>query len=92
MIAKILELILYLVNFIITKIIQLVALVFPSFGLSQIYTYIDKFFELMQGAFRMTYFIFGDSVFIFADIIILLFSIKHIAIPVINFVRKFFVK
>lgn len=92
MITKILELILYLINFIISKIIQLVMLAFPSFGLAKIYTVFDSFFGLMEGAFNMTYFIFGPLTYVFSDIIITLFTIKHIVIPVISFVRKFFVK
>lgn len=92
MIAKILELILYIINFIITKILQLIALVFPSFGLSKLYTIFEAFFALMENGFKMTYFLFGESVFIFADIIILLFAVKHVAIPIINFIRKFFIK
>lgn len=92
MITKIIGLILSVINFIITKIIGLVLSAFPNFGLAQLLSVITSFFSLLEGAFNMTYFIFGEWTYIFSDIIITLFTIKHVVLPIVNFIRKFFVK
>lgn len=89
MLTAIIDLIIKLLNFIISFILGLIIQLFPNFGLSQLASGIDTFFDMIGNAFNLVYFIFGPSAFIISDIIILLWTAKHIVLPVVNFVRKF---
>lgn len=91
MINAIFKFIFTILNFIFTAIIRLILAVFPAIGLNGIFSVIASFFALLQGAFNFTVFMLGDTAYIFATIISVLFTLKHLALPIVNFVRKFFV-
>lgn len=88
MIASIFQFLLNILNFIVLLIVRLILSFFPSLGLEQLSTALDTFFGLMTGALNFTYFMLGDTAFILIDIVILLFTAKHLVLPVINFVRR----
>lgn len=91
MINAIFSFIFYILNLIFTLIIRLILSVFPTLGLSGIFTVIASFFSLLEGAFNFTVFMLGDTAYIFATLIVTLFTLKHLALPIVNFIRKFFV-
>lgn len=91
MIDAIFKFLFYIINFILMLIIRLVLTVFPALHLDGLFTVIASFFDLFSGAFNFTVFMLGDSAYIFSGIIVTLFTLKHIALPIVNFVRKFFV-
>lgn len=92
MIAQIFAFILSIFNFIIMLIIRLVMSVFPSLGLENLYSVFETFFNLCTGAMNFTYFMLGDVAPLLVDIVIILFSIKHLVLPIINFCRRALVK
>ena len=92
MIAKVLSFILGIINYIILFIIKLVLSVFPIFDITGFSTVFKNFFALLEGATSMTYFLVGDMTTTFFSIITTLWTLKHIVLPVTNFVRKIIVK
>lgn len=92
MITTIISLIIKLINFIISFILGLIFSLFPDFGLQNLTNGINGFFEIIGTSFNLVYFIFGPSAFILSDIIILLFTAKHVVLPIINFTRKIIIK
>lgn len=91
MINALFKFIFSILNFIFTAIIRIILAVFPNLGLSGVFSVIASFFALLEGAFNFTVFMLGDSAYIFATLISVLFTLKHLALPIVNFVRKFFV-
>lgn len=92
MIAQIFAFILSILNFIIMLIIRLIMSVFPSLGLENLYSVFQTFFNLCTGAMNFTYFMLGDVAPLLVDIVIILFGLKHIALPIINFTRRAMIK
>lgn len=92
MIGKIIELIMSLINLIITTILKIIMSLFPVIGLEQVSNLFNAFFGLLEGAVNMTYFIVGDSTKFFIDTAIVLLTLKHVVLPVVNFVRKVIIK
>lgn len=91
-ISAIIQLIFSLINFIIVTIIKLISSIIPIFGLGELTTVFELFFGLLEGAFNMTYFILGDMTYFFRDVIIILFTLKHVVLPIVNFTRKVIIK
>lgn len=92
MISKILSIIIYLLNFIISFILSLVFSAFPQFnfqGFTEVYGF---FFNILGKGLNLLYFCSGEMLFIFGDIVIILFTAKHIILPIINFTRKIVIK
>lgn len=92
MIATIISLIFKIILAITSFIINIIMLAFPNMNLDRLTLAFTGFFGLIGNAIQLTYFIFGPWTYIFADIIIILVTIKHIVLPVINFTRKVLVK
>ena len=93
MLQTIISLIFKLITFIVSIIINLVMLAFPDFQLGRLEPMISAFYEFMNQGLNFIYFMFGDTTApIFISIIVLLITVKHIVIPVINLIRKFFIK
>lgn len=92
MITAIIELILSIINFILSFVIGLVFSVFPNFDFTQFTSIFTEFWGLMGNALNLLYFCSGPTLFIFGDIIITLWTLKHIALPVVNFLRKILIK
>ncbi len=93
MLETIINLIFQLITFIISLIINLILLAFPQFNLVRLVPIIAQFYGFMNQGINFIYFMFGDTTApIFIEIIVLIITIKHIAIPVINLIRKFFIK
>lgn len=93
MLQTIISLIFQLISFIISIIIKLVMLAFPDFQLTRLQPIIEGFYGFMNQGLNFIYFMFGDTTAqIFISIIISLITVKHIVIPVINLLRKFFIK
>lgn len=88
MIAKIIGVILSLLNFVFMLIIRLILSVFPNLGLESLANVFESFFGLMTGAINFTYFLLGPAGWVIVDIVISLFIIKHLVLPVVNFVRR----
>ena len=92
MITTIISLIFKLILAIASFIIKIIMLAFPNMNLDQLTLAFTGFFGLVGNAIQLTYFIFGGWTYVFADIIIILVTIKHIVLPVINFTRKVLIK
>lgn len=91
MLDALFKFIFFILNLIISLVLRLVLLVFPALGLDSLFNGLTGFFNILGNAFNFTVFMLGDSAFVFAPLIITLFSLKHIALPIVNFTRKFFV-
>lgn len=93
MLQTIISLIFELITFIIGTIINIVLLAFPDFNLMRLEPIITAFYGFMNQGLNFIYFMFGEtSAPIFINIITLLITAKHIVIPVVNLIRKFFIK
>lgn len=88
MITTILSLIFKIINLVISLLISAIMAIFPDFELDGFALGIKAFFDLLGNAINLTYFMFGNSCFIIADILIILMLIKLIIIPIISFLRK----
>lgn len=89
MIAKVFSFILGIINFIVMLVIRLILTVFPVIDITGFSAVFSAFFRLLEGATAMTYFLVGDMTNTFITAIGTIWTAKHIALPVINFVRKF---
>ena len=93
MLQTIISLVFKLITFIIGIIINLVTLAFPDFDLTRLEPIVSTFYGFMNQGLNFIYFMLGDTAApIFIEIIILLITVKHIVIPVVNLIRKFFIK
>lgn len=92
MISFILSLIIRLLNFIISFILTLVFSFFPNFDLSQFTDVYSAFYDILGKGLNLLYFMSGNLLFVFGDIIILLFTLKHIVLPIVNFTRKVIIR
>lgn len=93
MINKIISIIFALITFVISIIINLVLLAFPAFDLAGLTPFITTFYQIVNQGINFVYFIVGDnSTPILIDIVVILIGIKHLAIPIANLIRKFFIK
>lgn len=92
MISFVLSLIIRLLNFVIGFIINLVLSAFPDLGIARLSAGFSLFFALLTKGANLLYFLCGDMLFIFGDIIITLFAVKHIILPIVNFTRKVIIK
>lgn len=93
MLNALLDLILKLTFFIIGLILKLIMALFPKFTLvDQFATLTNSFFELIDGASAMTYFLLGDLTPALVTFALGLFTTKHLVLPIINFTRKVLVK
>lgn len=92
MLDWILKLIIKLIFFIIGLIFNIILSIFDIAGLDNLQAPIDDFFALFEGVINFTAFIVGPTFSTFATLIATLFTLKHIIIPVVIFVRKFFMK
>lgn len=92
MITAIFRLIFGIINFLISIILKLVMLVFPAFDLQTIYVAFSSFFDILKGSVNLTHFLLGSTAPFFINSFITLFGVKYLALPVINFVRKFILK
>lgn len=88
MITTIISLFFKLIGFLIKCIINLVILAFPNMNLQRLTLAFTGFYGLIGNAMQLTYFLFGPMTYIFADIIITLWTLKHIVLPIVNFTRK----
>lgn len=92
MLSLLLSVIIKILNFIISFILTLVFSVFPQFnfqGFTEVYT---AFFNILGKGLNLLYFCSGPILFVFGDIIIVLFTLKHIVLPIVNFTRKIVIK
>lgn len=92
MISFILSLILKLIFFIIGFVLNFIFSLFPGFDFSEILNVIDVFSAILGKGLNLLYFVSGPAVFVFGDIIIVLFTFKHIILPIANFTRKVIIK
>lgn len=92
MITFLITFIIQIINFIISFIIGLVFSIFPNFDLTQFTNIFSEFWGLMGNALNLLYFCSGPMLFILGDIIITLWTLKHIALPIVNFVRRILIK
>lgn len=92
MLSFILSLIIKLLNFIISFILSIVFSVFPTFDFSSFTDVYGMFFDIIGNGLNLVYFFCGNMTFIFGDIIITLFTLKHIVLPIVNFTRKMITK
>ena len=88
MITLILTLIIRLLNFIISFILTIIFSFIPTFNFSGFTEVYSAFFNLLGQGGNLVFFLVGWPLFIYTDIIIVLFTWKHLALPVINFTRK----
>lgn len=88
MISFIISLIIKLLNFIISFILTIVFSFIPTFDFSSFTEVYKAFFNILGKGLNLLYFICGPMTFIFGDIIITLFTLKHIVLPIVNFTRK----
>lgn len=92
MISFILSLIIRLLNFVLSFILTLVFSVFPNFDISSFSEVYSAFFNILGKGLNLLYFLSGNLLFVFGDIIILLFTARHIILPIVNFTRKCVIK
>lgn len=92
MISAIIIFIIKIINFILSFIISLIFSIFPTFNFSQFTNIFSEFWGLMGNALNLLYFCSGPILFLLGDIIIVLWTLKHIALPMINFVRKILIR
>lgn len=92
MLSIILSLIIKILNFIISFILTIVFSVFPNFsfeGFTEVY---ELFFNILGKGLNLLYFCSGNMLFVYGDIVIVLFTTKHIVLPIVNFTRKVVIK
>lgn len=92
MISFLLDLILKLIFFIIGFVLNFVFSLFPSFDFSEILNVLDLFSVLIGKGLNLLYFVSGPAVFVLGDVVIVLFTFKHIILPIANFTRKVVIK
>ncbi len=92
MLDWLLKLIIKLIMYIIGLIFNIVLSIFNFAGLDNLQAPIDEFLNLFTGAINFTGFIVGPMFGTFATIVATIFTLKHVIIPVVIFIRKFFVK
>lgn len=92
MLSFLVSLILKLIVFVISLVLNFVFSLFPAFDFSEVLNVIDLFSALLGKGLNLLYFVSGPAVFIFGDILILLFTFKHIVLPIANFARKVVIK
>lgn len=92
MLDWLLKLIIRLIMFIIGLIFNIILSIFDIAGLENIQAPIDEFLALFTGAINLTGFIVGPMLGTFATIVATIFTLKHVVIPIVIFIRKFFVK
>lgn len=91
LISKIIEVVIKLVVFILELIFTIIIGLFPEFQVTALATGITAFFGLMENAVNMTYFLVGPGMYIYLDIIIILWTTKHTILPLVSFVRRLLV-
>lgn len=92
MLSKSISLIVKLIIFIMQLIFTLITSLFPSISLSALGVGIEAFFGLMNNACNMSYFLIGSGMFIYLDIILIIWTTKHTILPMVCFVRKIFMR
>lgn len=92
MLDWLLKLIIKLIMFVIGLIFNIVLSIFDFVGLDNLQTPIDEFLNLITGAINFSGFVIGPMFGTFATIVATIFTLKHIVIPVVIFIRKFFTK
>lgn len=92
MITLILSLILKLIFWAVGTILTFVFSFFPNFDFSGLSNMFSLFNGLLGKGLNLLYFISGPAVFVFGDIIILLFTFKHVVLPIVNFMRKVIIR
>lgn len=92
MLAKIFGFILNIINIIIMFIINMVFTIFAPIDITGFSGIFSSFFALLSGSTRFLYFIIGPSTSIFITIFGILWTLKHIVLPVTNFIRKILIK
>lgn len=92
MLSIFLDVIIKILNFIISFILTLVFSVFPQFDFSNFLPVYSAFFQIIGKGVNLLYFMSGDLLWVFGDIIIALFLAKHIVLPVVNFMRRIVIK
>lgn len=92
MITMIFSLILKLIFFVIGFVLNFIFSLFPAFDFSEILNVLDLFSAVLGKGLNLLYFVSGPAVFVFGDILILLFTFKHIILPIANFTRKVIIK
>lgn len=88
MITAIIDLVFKILNLIIKLLISAIMSIFPNMELDGFVLGIKAFFDLLGNAINLVYFMFGNTCFIIADIIIIITTIKLVIIPIISFLRK----
>lgn len=88
MISFVISLIIKLLNFIISLILTIIFAFFPTFDLSSFGEAYTTFFNILGRGGNLVFFLVGWPLFIYTDILIVLFAAKHIVLPVVNFTRK----
>lgn len=92
MISFLISMILAILNFVINLILRLIMSIFPKFELDGFALAISTFFGMLGNGVNLTYFIFGPICFVIIDIVVIIYGIKLIVLPVIDFVRKTILK
>lgn len=92
MLSAVIDLILKLIVFVIGLVLNFVFSLFPAFDFSELLNVFDLFSAILGKGLNLLYFVSGPAVFIFGDILIVLFTFKHIILPIANFGRKVIIK
>lgn len=92
MISMILTVIIKLLNFVISFILTLVFSAFPNLSFENFTLVYSTFFNIIGKGLNLLYFCSGEMMWIYGDIIIALFTAKHIVLPIVNFTRKVIIK
>lgn len=92
MLSIIISLIIKLLNFIISFILTIVFSAFPNLSFENFTLVYSTFFNIIGKGLNLLYFCSGEMMWIFGDIIIVLFTAKHIVLPIVNFTRKVIIK
>lgn len=92
MISAILSVIIKILNFVISFILTIIFSFIPTFDFSSFSEIYQSFFNILGRGGNLVFFIVGYPLFIYVDILLAIFTWKHIALPIINFTRKMALK
>lgn len=92
MVSAILSVIIKILAFVISFIITIIFAFIPTFDFSSFTAIYTDFYNILGQGMNLTYFLVGTPIFVYTDILLVLFTWKHLALPIINFTRKVVLK
>lgn len=92
MISGLISLIIKLISYVMIGVINIIMTLFPNLGIVRIADGLSAFWVMMAGAVNMTNFLVGPGFYIYLDIALIIWGVKHTILPVVIFMRKILIK